>query len=190
MICLKVQKLLLFILCLGFVFTVPCAYAQNNSDVQRFIVILEEPAVYSTDRPQVFTRNREEYNNNLRNALAELHNDIKSQIPTVMTLNSEGESLTEFSYTDVLNGFTITTDAETAEKIKTIDGVKEVFPDEVIAYAEESAMLSEEIQENAGSGFSAANPGNEMNVQYAYEKGFFRMWKNRWRSRRQGPYEN
>ena len=151
----------------------PYAYAQDAPELQRYIVILEEPALYSDERPQVFVRNVEEHNDEVRKALTELQNDIKSQIPLSMTLNSEEDVFNgEFSYTDVLNGFTITTDSETAELIKNIEGVKEVFPDEVIACAEDDAVPYAESYSATEAGFSAANPGNELNVQYAYEKGY------------------
>jgi hypothetical protein len=138
----------------------PYAYAEEACEVQRYIVILEEPALYSDERPQVFVRNVEEHNNEVRKALTELQNDIKSQIPLSMTLNSEEDAFNgEFSYTDVLNGFTITTDSETAELIKNIEGVKEVFPDEVIACAEDDAVPYAESYSATEAGFSAANPG-------------------------------
>ena len=170
----RFSKLLSFFVILNIVLAIfPCAYAEETGEVQRYIVILDEPAIYSDERQQVFVRNVEEHNDEVRKALTELQNDIKSQIPLSMTLNSEEDVFNgEFSDTDVLNGFTITTDSETAELIKNIEGVKAVFPDEVIAYAADDSVPYAESYSATEAGFSAANPGNELNVQYAYENGY------------------
>ncbi len=169
------KKIVAIFIVVGTLFTViPRTYAENEKDVKKYIVILEEPALYSDERPQLFNMNGAEYKNEVRRALTQLQEDIKAQIPAPMKLFNDEEQIKEYSYTDVLNGFTVTTDEDTAEFIKNIEGVSEVFADEVIAYASEAPdiYLQSEAVTTEESEFSAANPGNEINVQYAYEKGY------------------
>lgn len=173
--CRFVRKILSLSVALCIMFlTVSFSYAKSETELKRYIVILEEPAVYSADRPIPFSSKGEEYHSEVRKALLELQQDVKAQIEPSMHLLSDDVSENEFSYTDVLNGFTITTVEKTAERIKTIEGVSEVFPDEVIAYADqtEKLYLQSDTATETEDEYSAANPGNEINVKYAYDKGY------------------
>ncbi len=170
------KRLLSIAILMSFVLSfVPVANAVDDTEIKRYIVILDEPALYSDERPMLFSGN-EAYNNEVRKALLELQEGIKSEITPAATLYSEADSFeNEYSYTDVLNGFTVTVDAETAEAISKIDGVKEVFPDEIIAVIDdetaentENAVLYSESSET----LSAANSGNMINTPYAYENGY------------------
>ena len=173
----SVTKLISLILVICMI--MPSAFivkAEDSAETKRYIVILDEPALYSEERPVLFSRNKEEYDNELRTTLISMQENIKAQIAPEASLFSDETSFeNEFSYTDVLNGFTVTADKETAEAISKIDGVKEVFPDEIIATidnetvsdSEEMALFSESSET-----LSLANSGNMINAPYAYENGY------------------
>ncbi len=169
----KSVLILIFIICAVLSLSLPVL--ADETEVQRYIVILDEPAVYSEERPTVFVRNEEMYRNGLREELIDMQNGIKAQIPVGVSLFSSEEKVAEeYSFTDVLNGFTITTDAETAEYIKEIDGVKDVFPDDAIATVapEEPEADMEVMAESIEETLSAANSGNMINTIHAYENGY------------------
>lgn len=150
--------------------------AEGSAETKRYIVILEEPALYSEERPMLFSGNKEEYDNEVRRTLISLQENIKAQISPGISLFSDETSFeNEYSYTDVLNGFTLTTDAETAEAISEIDGVKEVFPDEIIATIDNETVSDSEdmaLFSESSETLSLANSGNMINAPYAYENGY------------------
>ncbi len=151
----------------------PVINAQCETELKRYIVILEEPALHSPERPAVFL-NDEQYYSELRDSILELQENVKMQITSDAQLNTTAcDYENEFSYTDVLNGFTITTDEKTAEAIKNMDGVAEVFPDEVIAVVDSGhASLFANSVQTEGTPVADFNPGNLIDTDYAYSKGY------------------
>jgi len=167
------SKALCIMLCAGMLFsgTVMASARGGEEEDKRYMVILDTPPVYSEDRVTFYSMSDDEY----RQGLLELQNDIKLQINGGVSLFSLRRN-TEYSYTDILNGFTITTDKQTAEYIKTIDGVSAVVEDAKTGYVlpvgEELFLETFSEEGITESNISKINPGNMMNVSSAYSKGF------------------
>ncbi len=142
---------------------------------KKYIVILEAPPVYSDERISTYGVSDDMY----RQALLELQQEIKWQIPVANTFSLDREETTkEYAYTDLINGFTVTCNSCVAEIIKEIDGVKCVFEDFTFNAVEmpDGESLSE-VQATTGESatkatYSSANAGNMINVQQAYQKGY------------------
>lgn len=165
--------LVIFLSCLGAV----CAQTpRKEAENKTYIVVLDAPALYSENRVSFYSTSDADY----RRALLELQEEIKAQIPQAMTFSLRRAEPIEksYSYTDILNGFTINCDSATAEYIKTIDGVSGVYEDKIIEGAKPAEIENGEAvaYENAtttdATSISQANSGNMINTQSAYDKGF------------------
>ena len=141
----------------------------------KYIVVLDAPALYSKDRVS-FYNNGTDDSGAYRQALLEEQEYIKAQIPIASTFSLRGKAKKEYSYTDVLNGFTVTCNSETAELIRKIDGVKSVFKDVTFLKSEpvgtEEASFTQASQTEETIEYSEANAGNMIKAQYAYNEGY------------------
>ncbi len=162
-------SIILIVSCMG----VASARAQEG-EKKTYIVVLDAPAVYSPDRVTFYGTDNDMY----RQALLELQAEVKAQITGGVSAYSLRNTERTYTYTDVLNGFTVNVDAATAESIKKIDGVKAVVENEtvdIIKPAEttegETVQISEETQTESVQ-ISAANSGNMVNTDSAYKKGY------------------
>lgn len=149
-------------------------FAREQEEKKTYIVVLEAPSVYSPDRIMFYGADDNAY----RETLLELQAEVKSQINGGVALFSLKNRERTYTYTDVLNGFTVNVDAATAEKIKKIDGVKGVYENKVMnvvspAVTEEgeTEQVIEQKEEKSDS-VSKANTGNMMNTKSAYDKGY------------------
>lgn len=146
--------------------------AREFSEKKSYIVELSTPAVYSPDRVTFYSADDDMY----REALLELQAEIRAQIDGGVSLFSARKPERTYTFTDVINGFTISVDAATAERIKNIDGVKSVCENEVIDFVTpaggESVVTSAEETAGSGGNLSAANSGNMINSEAAYDKGY------------------
>ena len=169
------KKILSLILCAVLsvsCFSTVCAYEEVEK--KTYIVELSAPAVYSPDRVMLFSVDDGAY----RNELLELQSQIKSQIDGGVSLFSVRSAERTYTYTDVLNGFTVNADKATAERIKNIEGVLNVYEDERVEISEPVKSESDEeiaVTEMAtGESVqrSVANSSDMLNVQSAYDKGY------------------
>ncbi|MBO5734012.1 MAG: protease inhibitor I9 family protein, partial [Clostridia bacterium] len=92
---------------------------QTGAEKKTYIVVLEAPAVYSPDRVTFYGADDDMY----RQALIELQAEVRAQISGGASTYSLRNTERTYTYTDVLNGFTVNVDAATADEIKKIDGV-------------------------------------------------------------------
>lgn len=174
------KRILSVIVCISIFFAVlgtvgaQQATTRQVQENKTYIVLLEAPALRSPYRVSFMSNEEDRY----RQALIELQNEIKSQIPMPMTRSLRGANIGKnYSYTDILNGFTITCDGATAEYIKTIDGVKCVLEDFTFNRTEEDEIIMQTtsettLPEGGSVNFSSANAGNMINVKSAYDKGY------------------
>ncbi len=174
------KRIIAMLLSVGMMFGIT-AYAEEyreEAKKTRYIVMLEEPALYSEERPAFFNGETDEYKNGLREYLRELQSNIKAQIPGISTFSLR-TSQEEYSFTDVINGFTITCDYETKKFIETIDGVKGVYEDKLLSVVEPETLN----EETAGGIASASDTDTSYTVadingkkmiaaDYAYEQGY------------------
>lgn len=164
-----VLSIILIISCMGVV-----SARKTEAEKKTYIVVLEAPAVYSPDRVTFYGTDDDMY----REALLELQAEVKAQINGGVSTYSLRNIERTYTYTDVLNGFTVNVDEATAEKIKAIEGVSGVYEDEIIDFVEpvetemEETPFSTEETESEETALSAANSANMMNVQSAYDKGY------------------
>lgn len=147
--------------------------AREEGEKKTYIVVLDAPAVYSPDRVTFYGADDHSY----REALLELQAQVKSQINGGVSTYSLRNTEKTYSYTDVLNGFTVNVDETTAKEIKKIDGVKGVYEDKIIEMVKPvQAAESETVVTDEASGeatqVSQANSGNMMNTKAAYDKGY------------------
>ncbi len=163
-----ILSIILLISCMGVV------SAREEGEKKTYIIVLDAPAVYSPDRVTFYGADDNMY----REALLELQAEVKSQINGGVSAYSLRNAERSYTYTDVLNGFTVNVDAKTAEKIKKIDGVKAVYEDKIIAMVEpvqtdsgETVVTSTANGENTAE-VSAANSGNMISTQAAHSKGY------------------
>lgn len=175
---MKLKKIISIInsVCIAACVSVPSFAADPAESGQKtYIVVLDTPAVLSPDRPSVYGADSDEYNAQYRAALIEYQNEIKYQIlsgrPVLMDLEDEFVS---YSYTDVLNGFTVQTTEAEAEQIKAIDGVAEVFEDAVLTAVtpEENVAEQQAEAEELTNTYSNLNSGNMINAPEAYKMGY------------------
>ncbi len=174
------KKLLALILCINIL--ISCAGIANASTIstkdapgeKTYIVILDAPPVYSKERVSFYSIDDSTY----RQALLEEQENIKSKIPAFskFSLRKNEQEAKNYTYTEVLNGFTVECDAETAEYIKTIDGVKVVFQDTSMEFVMPEELGASELltqtQTEESAILSQANAGNMINVKSAYDKGY------------------
>lgn len=170
------KKIISLLLCISLVLSCTgTIFAHEEFGKKKsYIVVLEAPAVYSPDRVTFYSADDDMY----REALLELQAEVRAQIDGGVSLFSLRGQERTYSYTDVINGFTVNVDTKTAEKIKSIDGVAGVYEDEIIdivkpAEAEmgEKPLSTDEVAGDTTQ-LSAANSGNMINVQSAYDKGY------------------
>ena len=109
-----VLSIILIISCMGVV-----SARKTEAEKKTYIVVLEAPAVYSPDRVTFYGTDDDMY----REALLELQAEVKAQINGGVSTYSLRNIERTYTYTDVLNGFTVNVDEATAEKIKAIEGV-------------------------------------------------------------------
>ena len=148
---------------------------QTGAEKKTYIVVLEAPAVYSPDRVTFYGADDDMY----RQALIELQAEVRAQISGGASTYSLRNTERTYTYTDVLNGFTVNVDAATADEIKKIDGVKAVIENETISVIE---PVGKEINYDVSSvtGFAGntvttpadISTGNMINTQTAYDKGY------------------
>lgn len=169
------KKILSLLLSISLIFScVGVAQARKAGEKKTYIVVLEAPAVYSPDRITFYGADDNVY----REALLELQAEIKSQISGGVSAYSLRNPEKTYSYTDVLNGFTVHVDSATAESIKKIDGVKMVVENEMLSLIEpvgEEALdvLAKEQQDTELQTTPAdISAGNMMNAQTAYSRGY------------------
>lgn len=157
-------SIILIVSCMG----VASARTQEG-EKKTYIVVLDTPAVYSPDRVTFYGTDDDMY----RQALLELQAEVKSQINGGVSAYSLRNTERTYTYTDVLNGFTVNVDAATAESIKKIDGVKAVVENEMFTLIEpvgKEEILSENPE--ATSTPADIRTGNMMKAQAAYDKGY------------------
>jgi len=170
------KKLMSLILCsILLVSCMAMASAGETAEKKTYIVELEAPAVYSPDRVTLFSADDTAY----REELLALQAEVRSQINGGVSLFSLRNTDDTYTYTDILNGFTVNTDPATAEKIKEIDGVKGVYEDEIVEMSQpvstEDAdiyMSEDSTADGDDSELSWANSANMINVKSAYDKGY------------------
>ena len=148
--------------------------AREAGEKNTYIVVLDAPAVHSPERVTFYGADDGVY----REALVALQAEIKAQISSGVSAFSLRNRERTYTYTDVLNGFTVNVDAKTAEQIKKIDGVKGVYENKKIdiikpveAQVGEQAVVTDEVQEESETK-SLANTGNMIRVDAAYQKGY------------------
>ncbi len=167
------KKIVSLLLSIILMFSCAQALAREATEKSTYIVVLDAPSVYSPERITVYGSDDSVY----REALIELQAQIKEQIPASSAYSLRSREKT-YTYTDVINGFTVNVDAATAEKIKKIDGVKGVYENKTLTLSEpvkatdEDAAVSQEADAVSESGVSSANSGNMTGVQYAYNEGY------------------
>ena len=149
--------------------------ARETVEKNTYIVVLDAPAVHSPERVTFYGTDDDVY----REALIALQAEIKAQITGGASFFSLRNRERTYTYTDVLNGFTINVDARTAEEIKKIDGVKAVIKNETYAIIEPVAdgVAVEDLSviktdESTTSSPADISSGNMMNTQAAYDKGY------------------
>ncbi len=147
-----------------FCIIIPNTYAQDFYEIKNYIVVLDTPAVYSSDRPVVYSRNKEAADNEYRNALIALQQEIKREINGGISFFSTDEG---FSYTELLNGFTIKMTEQKAEEVRNMSGVSAVIEDIVV-----SAAVPAEIGEASEIISSKLNSGNMINADKMHKKGY------------------
>ncbi len=169
------KKILSLLLSISLIFS--CAgvtQAREMGEKKTYIVLLEAPAVYSPDRVTFYGADDDVY----RQTLLELQAEVKSQINGGVSMFSVRNVEKTYSYTDILNGFTVNVDAETAKKIQNIEGVKAVVENEMFSLVEPageglietSATVS--TNEDPTTALDDISSGNIMNVQAAYDKSY------------------
>ena len=144
------------------------ATIRENNKNETYIVVLDAPCVHSDERLQTFGVDDSLY----REALLELQAEIKAQIPSSFSRLRQQAAEVSYSYTDVLNGFTVSCDRQTAEYIKTIDGVKSVFRDSVSHIVPTDTGVEFYAESGEDDAVSSANAGNMINVGAAYDLGY------------------
>lgn len=145
--------------------------ARETGEKNTYIVVLDAPAVHSPERVTFYGADDGVY----REALIALQAEIKAQISGGASFFSLRNRERTYTYTDVLNGFTVNVDAKTAQQIKKIDGVKAVIKNETYSIIEPVADESSSIVEtdvNTSSIHADISSGNMMNTQAAYDKGY------------------
>lgn len=168
------KKILSVLICIFLILScVGVVQAREESEKKTYIVILDTPSVYSPDRVTFYGADDSGY----REVLLQLQAEVRAQINGGVSAFSLRNAEKSYTYTDVLNGFTVNVDAQTAEQIKKIDGVKAVYEDKIIEGAKpaeagegETVVTSETSGENVQ--VSQANSGNMINTQAAYNKGY------------------
>lgn len=162
-----ILSIILIISCMGVV------SAREAGEKKSYIVVLDSPSVYSPERIAFYGADDDMY----REALLELQAEVRAQIDGASAYSLRNRERT-YTYTDVINGFTVKVDAATAEKIKKIDGVKGVYEDRIVDMVEPiettegEAYTSNETQVSDTAEVSMANSGNMMKTDYAYNKGY------------------
>ena len=138
-----------------------------------YVVLLDTPALLSPQRPSVYGDDTESYKSAYREALIECQNEIKAQIlsgrPALMSLDDEFVS---YSYTDVLNGFTLRMSGEEAALMATLDGVKAVFENVMLPSVSPDAVEAELCADAANSLYSSLNSGSMINAPYVNGMGY------------------
>ena len=145
--------------------------ARETGEKNTYIVVLDAPAVHSPERVTFYGADDSAY----REALLELQAEVRAQITGGASFFSLRNREKTYTYTDVLNGFTVNVDAKTAEQIKKIDGVKAVIKNETYSIIEPVADESSSIAETDGNTSSIhadISSGNMMNTKSAYDKGY------------------
>lgn len=149
-------------------------YAEDSGQ-KTYIVVLDAPALLSPDRPSVYGDDTESYRAAYRAGLLEYQNEIKAQIlsnrPALMSLDDDFVS---YSYTDVLNAFTLRMSPEEAEQMAAVDGVESVFEDVILNCV---TPEDSETQLNAQSAdlsevYSTLNSGNMINAPVVNSWGY------------------
>lgn len=147
-----------------------------NQEKKTYVVLLDAPALYSPDRVSLLS---DRYSDtDYRDALIQLQEEIKALIPAAspFSLRQAKTQEVSYSYTDVLNGFTINCDKSTADYIKTIDGVKAVFENftlqcpEIKDSTENSPLVDTNTEVLQTAQVSAASSGEMMNTQTVYDE--------------------
>lgn len=155
----------------------------SSDSISTYIVVLEGSPVHSPNGISFFSRNTDEYHNALRQSIKEMQDEVLLKInekPDGSAINSifDDAVYPEYSYTDVLNGFTVQVDAKTADKIRNIDGVRAVVEDaqiKMVAPVEEPYELTEtDSEENSSTEETAIKlySGNMINVDTMYKSGY------------------
>lgn len=150
-----VKKIIALLLIL--VIAVPNAFAFYEE--KNYIIVLDTPAVYSSDRPVFYSADADtEY----RNALLELQSEFKAQINgTGISLFSTDEG---YSYTELFNGFTMKMTEEKAEQVRNMSGVSAVIEDIIVP------MATATLEDSETS--SKLNSGNMIGADKMHEKGY------------------
>ena len=150
-----VKKIVALLLIL--IIAVPNVFAFYEE--KNYIIVLDTPAVYSSDRPAFYSTDA---NNEYRNALLELQSEIKSEINgTGISLFSINEG---YSYTELLNGFTMKMTEEKAEQVRNMSGVSAVIEDIIVP------MATATLEDSETS--SKLNSGNMIGADKMHEKGY------------------
>ena len=148
--------------------------ARTAEEKKTYIVVLDAPSVYSPDRVTFYGADDDMY----REALLEMQAEVKSQINGGVSAYSLRNAERTYTYTDVLNGFTVNVSASAAEKIKKIDGVKGVYENKTIdiiapvGASESEAVVTEEDSYGESTQVSFANSGNMMGTAAVYDKEY------------------
>lgn len=150
-----VKKIVALLLIL--IIAVPNVFAFYEE--KNYIIVLDTPAVYSSDRPVFYSADADtEY----RNALLELQSEFKAQINgTGISLFSIDEG---YSYTELFNGFTMKMTEEKAEQVRNMSGVSAVIEDIIVP------MATATLEDSETS--SKLNSGNMIGADKMHEKGY------------------
>ncbi len=165
---------MLVLLCMVMIVALPVfADYVPQAEQKTYVVLLDTPALLSPERPSVYGDDTESYKSAYREALIESQNEIKSQIlssrPALMKLDDEFVS---YSYTDVLNGFTLRMSADEAARMATLDGVGEVFETVMLPSVTPDAVETELRADAANSSYSPLNSGNMINAPIVNNLGY------------------
>ena len=168
------KKVIAVMLCMVMSMSLPALADYIASEEQKtYVVLLDAPALLSPQRPSVYGDDTEKYKAAYREALIECQNEIKAQIlsgrPALMSLDDEFVS---YSYTDVLNGFTLRMSGEEAALMATLDGVEAVFENSMLTAVTPDEPHSEHFAEAASSSYSPLNSGNMINAPYVNNLGY------------------
>jgi|GEM_PF-3975309 len=170
------KKLLSLLLSIILIFSCVGVVSAREQEPEKktYIVVLEAPAVYSPDRVTFYSTDDDMY----RQALIELQAEVRAQINGGASTYSLRNTERTYTYTDVINGFTVNVDAATADEIKKIDGVKGVYENKTLNIikpaetVENEVAVSDAAPQGESQQTSSANSGNMISTSSAYEKGY------------------